>query len=620
MWCERQNSIEKESHMLTIKKECEFRYNIRNNHKMLKLILLLKSINLEEFFMEFKPKKEYVSKFLSDEGQKFIIPEYQRPYRWGIDECETLWNDILEVFGNGEDISEYFLGSIVAYQNSDELEIIDGQQRITTLTLLFRAFYEHFQTEGENVKQDYIKGFGSCIWEYEIDVGLDFNQSHLISKVAIDSDQEALDFILKSKIDFANTNPNIQKSRYIANYSFFHKKISDFKQNRALQWESFCKMFLLKKIFVLLVVCDSQESAMTIFNTLNSRGLPLSSADVLKGYIYKQTTEKSGFAQMWKEIETKVDESENIKDLDFLFLQYMHIIRAESQDSDTTTQSVLNFFTKKDKKVYYGAIDGWLYKDETMPFLTLLTDFWIQPSNFLSEQSMKYMDILNLFQNDSWKSYVSCLLWKKCKQLEDTTEFHKTFDYHLLSLVKILTLAFINNNATLNSTKDIVFKMNVAIKQDTKYHVKQTMPSYETFCEITKGFDARKMKYLLFFYAHVYADFKYRINPKDLEVEHILPRHWQNANFNDWNRELHEEFFEQVGNKILLPKSSNLKCIENFFAKKQDFYRSDKHKNLIEVLELGNRKKNNWTKEDIIERNEKIYQRLSEFLKFSNEE
>ncbi|ECP7276141.1 DUF262 domain-containing protein [Campylobacter jejuni] len=107
--------------------------------------------------MEFKPKKEYIFKLLSDEGVKFVIPEYQRPYRWDIDECETLWNDILEVFGDGENINEYFLGSIVAYQNSkDELEIIDGQQRITTFTLFFRAFYEHFRLEKANIRTSYL--------------------------------------------------------------------------------------------------------------------------------------------------------------------------------------------------------------------------------------------------------------------------------------------------------------------------------------------------------------------------------------------------------------------------------------------------------------------------------
>lgn len=568
--------------------------------------------------MEFKPKKEYISKFLSDEGQRFVIPEYQRPYRWGIDECETLWNDILEIYGNGEDICEYFLGSIVAHQNeNNELEIIDGQQRITTLTLLFRAFYEHFQHEGDNVKTDYVKGFGSCIWEYEIDVGLDFNCSHLSSRVAIDSDQEALHYILKDRFILGDIKPSIQKSKYVTNYLFFHKKISDFKQNRALQWEGFCKMFLQKKMFVLLVVCDSQESAMTIFNTLNSRGLPLSNADILKGYIYKQTLEKSRFAQMWREIEEKVDGSENIKDLDFLFLQYMHIIRAENLDFDTTTQSVLNFFTKKDKKVYYGALDGWLYKNETMPFLALLADFWSHPSNFLSEQSLKYMDILNLFQNDSWKAYVSYLLWLNQDKIENLDIFHKAFETHLLFLVKMLTLAFINDNATLNNTKDIIFKMNVSMKQGVSYHAKQNVPSFDLFCEITENFDTRKTKYLLFFYAYIYSKFVYRINPKDLEVEHILPKQWQNANFNDWDSESHSIFLEQIGNKVLLPKKSNIKCVEHFFAKKQQFYKSDKHYNLVEVMELGNRGKSNWTKEDIKDRNRKIYEGLSDFLSVS---
>lgn len=65
--------------------------------------------------MEFKPEKIYIAKLLSEDGQKFVIPEYQRPYRWGEDECETLWNDIISVFGDGSDIEEYFLGSIVTY-------------------------------------------------------------------------------------------------------------------------------------------------------------------------------------------------------------------------------------------------------------------------------------------------------------------------------------------------------------------------------------------------------------------------------------------------------------------------------------------------------------------------
>lgn len=143
--------------------------------------------------MEFKPEKQYIAKLLGEEGQKFIIPEYQRPYRWTKNECETLWYDVKGVFGNGENIEEYFLGSIVAFESKkSELEIIDGQQRITTLTLLFRAFYECFSNDAAKEKQRYLEGFGKCVWEHDLDKGLDFKNCHLSSKVIADRDEKIL--------------------------------------------------------------------------------------------------------------------------------------------------------------------------------------------------------------------------------------------------------------------------------------------------------------------------------------------------------------------------------------------------------------------------------------------
>ena len=101
--------------------------------------------------MRFEPKQRFIVNIRDKESQKFIIPEYQRPYRWKIDECQTLWDDIINAFyekkgdkneKEGNEKFEYFLGSIVSFENDHgDLEIIDGQQRITTLTLLFRAFF-----------------------------------------------------------------------------------------------------------------------------------------------------------------------------------------------------------------------------------------------------------------------------------------------------------------------------------------------------------------------------------------------------------------------------------------------------------------------------------------------
>lgn len=583
--------------------------------------------------MQFDSKKEYVARLL-DEGQKFIIPEYQRPYRWTKDECETLWNDILGVFGDGSNVEEYFLGSIVTYKNDNGgLEIIDGQQRITTLTLLFRAFYECFSHGIAQKNQFFLVGFGKCIWEIDFKKGLIFENNHLNSKVITDNNNDILKNILSEKIDITKIKNN--NSNYAKNYIFFYEKLREFIVNEPLLFEKLCEMFLQKKLFVLLVVCDSQESAMTIFNTLNSRGLPLSNADILKGYIYKKVKNKEKFANDWKDIETKIEESENVKDLDFLFLQYMHIIRAENEDTNTTTQGVLPFFTKTDKKEYYGTLQNWLYKPETIPFISNLADFWIKPKNYLSEKSSRYISILNLFQNDTWKFFVSYLVWKNKDCFNDNFDkdkFSKEFDEYLPKLIKVITLQFINNNASTNVIKDIVFKMNVSLKKKENFpEIQQSIPEEKIFLGIMKNFDTRKIKYILFLYAYIYSEFKEDINASDLEVEHILPKEWQNMDVSDFDEESHKKYVEKIGNKILLDKKSNIKCSNNFFAKKQEIYKKiyDKGYNLKEVYDLGikehsvlkkkeENKRNIWEKQDIDNREKEIYKNLNSFLSSNN--
>lgn len=587
--------------------------------------------------MKFDSNKKYVDELLREKGKKFIIPEYQRPYRWTKDECETLWNDILGVFYNGGNIEEYFLGSIVAFESKkSELEIIDGQQRITTFTLLFRAFYECLKTGTAKVAPLFLVEFGKCVWEIDLKKGLIFNNPHLISKVATDANNHILKNILSEDINIQLIMAN--NSNYAQNYIFFSKKLEEFIKKDPLRFEELCEMFLEQKLFILFVVCDSQESAMTIFNTLNSRGLPLSNADILKGYIYKNKKDKKDkekFANDWKDIESKIEESDNIKDLDFLFLQYMHIIRAENEDTNTTTQGILPFFTKTNKKEYYGALQDWLYKTETIPFISNLADFWISPKEYLSDKSSRYISILNLFQNDTWKFFVSYLVWRKKDCFNDNDNFDKDkfseeFDKYLPELIKVITIHFINNNASTNVLKDIVFKMNVSLKQENFTAIQQSMPEKGIFFERMKDFDTRKIKYILFLYAYIYSKFEEDINASDLEVEHILPKNLKFAS-SFFTEELHKEYVEKIGNKILLDRVSNKQCLNNVFELKQTIYKEvyNKGYNLKEVYDLGikehsvlkkkeENKRNIWEKQDIDNREEEIYKNLNSFLSSNN--
>ena len=91
-----------------------------------------------------------IYELFSGKHADFLIPDYQRPYAWDEEQCQTLWDDIftfafpennVDQFDDKKD--EYFLGSVVTYKNDrDQSEVIDGQQRLTTLLLLLRAFFE----------------------------------------------------------------------------------------------------------------------------------------------------------------------------------------------------------------------------------------------------------------------------------------------------------------------------------------------------------------------------------------------------------------------------------------------------------------------------------------------
>ncbi|WP_272887173.1 GmrSD restriction endonuclease domain-containing protein [Campylobacter lanienae] len=97
-----------------------------------------------------------------------------------------------------------------------------------------------------------------------------------------------------------------------------------------------------------------------------------------------------------------------------------------------------------------------------------------------------------------------------------------------------------------------------------------------------------------------------------LEVEHILPKTWQNTNFDEWNETSHSQYLEQIGNKILLNKLTNIKCANNFFSLKQEKYKENH--NSQEVKELGNREDKIWSKVDIESRNKAIEQALKKFI------
>jgi uncharacterized protein with ParB-like and HNH nuclease domain len=255
---------------------------------------------------------------LSEKDSNFLIPDYQRPYTWGDDECSTLWEDFLEfAIPEGkrdkfDQDSEYFLGTIVTFPNNKFQEVIDGQQRLTTIMLILRAFYDRFQGMDDEESKKTCEMIEKCLWVTDEFGRPNQNQLKISSEVATDDEKEKFLNILKTGEVDENS-----KDIYSLNFIYFQKVIQKFI-NEKPSYVASLAVRILNNCILLPIEAESQDTALRIFNTLNDRGLPLSDSDIFKTQLYnfysnkdsgkEENSFKDQFIEDWKELEEKASE------------------------------------------------------------------------------------------------------------------------------------------------------------------------------------------------------------------------------------------------------------------------------------------------------------------------
>jgi uncharacterized protein with ParB-like and HNH nuclease domain len=252
----------------------------------------------------------------SDKKSDFLIPDYQRPYAWEEMQCQTLWDDIFsfafpdnncDKFDSNE---EYFLGSIVTFENErNKKEVIDGQQRLTTLMLLLRAFYAKFNNMQDENSKSTRERIAQCLWKTNEFGQANLNVLKIDSEVATDNDKDEFLEILKTGVVQKE-----QKSNYAKNYRFFQEKIDNFLSEYP-SYFAYLPARILGNCILLPVEAESQDTALRIFSTLNDRGLPLSDADIFKAQFYKHygaKNQKESFIEQWKATKTRLQKIENL--------------------------------------------------------------------------------------------------------------------------------------------------------------------------------------------------------------------------------------------------------------------------------------------------------------------
>ena len=562
-----------------------------------------------------------IKDLFTDKKADFLIPDYQRPYAWGEKECQTLWDDVFTfAFPNNDcdqfnkDNDEYFLGPIVTYKNDDgKMEIIDGQQRLTTLMLLLRAFYDKYGSMKNERAVKTSKQIEQCIWKTDEFGDPDKSALKIDSEVATDNDKDEFLSILRTGI----VNDK-HTSAYAKNYSFLQKRIIDF-QNEFPDFFSYLPIRILNNCILLPIEAESQDTALRIFSTLNDRGKPLSDADIFKAQFYKYYSakgEKNSFIQKWKSLEMLCDEIFHPisgTPMDELFTRYMYYERAKQGNRSSTTEALRKFYEKDSYAI--------LKNDTSFDNLIDLADFWNDVQNQsverFSDKVLKRLFVLNYAPNSMWTYIVSVyyIVNRNSEGLLDDDLF-----YDFLNRITAFIWAYAVINPGVNALRTPIFSEMINVVNgkpitfsEFKFDKKQIRNAFHNYSFSNNRTITKSMVTWWAFN----NDYQRLLSLETIfEIEHIFARNRQEKECSLTN----PKNLEVLGNKAMLEKRINIRASDYRFTDKIKYYTGFENNRkqwkdgtkIQELIEMTSLK--DFSEDDIIKRNADIIEGFINYL------
>lgn len=235
-------------------------------------------------------------KYLDGASKRFIIPVYQRNYDWKMEHCKQLYDDLVKIIRQNR--KSHFFGSIVSVQSEsgtmEEFLIIDGQQRLTTISLLLLAIY-HLLSSGKMVSRDHqltdkiLKKY--LIDEYE-------PEEKRIKLKPIKNDQKAFGILFDQDEEY------IPDSNLTINYRYFYDRIQHGELDIDELFDAICKLEIIN------ISLNHEDNPQLIFESLNSTGLNLSEGDKIRNYILMglpNDQQTKFYEKYWNRIESYTD-------------------------------------------------------------------------------------------------------------------------------------------------------------------------------------------------------------------------------------------------------------------------------------------------------------------------
>ena len=557
--------------------------------------------------MDFKAEPKTIQEILTKK-KKFIIPRFQREFTWEREHVETLWDDLLDniiVKDNTIKSTEYFLGSLVLIDDDDSKQneriVIDGQQRLTVLTIFLSSLYDSF------IKINEAK-LANIVYSYIVTQD---NNGNDITLLETESPKPYFQLRIQQKEKDLTQTPESNEEKKLYNaYDFLLCKleeknlIQEVKRRYGLDIQY---VEILKTIRDQLLNCKlvyvsvrSISDAYMIFEVLNAKGEPLSVVDLVKNSIFSKLTDITPIDAplvSWNKIKTNIEKNEDIETFyrHFWLSNYNFITQKKLfQDFEQKIPK-----SKKTYKSFLASLEktSELYKK----FLIPNKNDWNTPEKISIYYFLNAFNIFGITQVRTilialFDSYNSKKI--NLKQLKYNLELLENFHFVFTAVCSMrpsgLESRYSKYSLKLHNEKD----KNIisSVLKDFEKDMRNSLPSYKEFENNFKKLkytdeeqkDKKKIQYI-FSKIERYLMSTQELDILSLSIEHIDPQ----SNEND--------FSGAIGNLLILGADLNSDIGNLPFEKKLEKYKTSNFKSTLQFYE-ENRNKTIWTKEDIDKR------------------
>lgn len=530
--------------------------------------------------------------FIGTNKVLFRIPVYQRNYDWSESNCNRLLNDIYEVIQSGD---KHFLGTIVfmAAKNSgftlQEYTIIDGQQRLTTLMLILKALSVVAENVGDNCYQEIEEQYLHNKY---------CDEKFKVKLKPVQSDNSQFLLLLEDKLDEMDEDTHIYHNFILCKKRFEHWEERGISPSQVLD-------ALTKLEIVEIVLTKGEDDPQVIFESINSTGLDLSNADLIRNYLLMNADDQENlYENYWLHIEKTLQNKMDYSNLEMFFTHYIVYKTSKPVNSKQLYNSFVKLF--KDSHTSHENI-----LKELRYFADIFCAF-VYGSDRYSNRINKLLYRLRVLNQTTCYPFLLHVFDDYHQKVIDEKTVEKILQFILAYLLRRMVCGVPSN--TLRSLfiylYNRIFKVT-ANKQ--KYYEslnkflftvssKDAIPSIKEFekaLQYTNIYGNTALcRFLLLDIEN--GDNKEVLQAENLTIEHIMPQNLSS----DWGyirSEEHEEYLHTLGNLSVTGYNSELS--NKSFSEKQEIIRENSKAVILNSDVLN---KTNWNIEDIQARSKRL--------------